>query len=302
MRIAIVGCGRMGKERARSAVACGGKVVAVFDQDFQRATALAALHPGCAVIPDVFAAAPHAVFVCSPPSSRGPVELQAIARRVPFFVEKPIGIDANQAKPILAALAGTNLVQAVGYHNRVRSSVRHAKRTLAGRTILAISAFWVGRKYMVPWWPRSEDSGGPVNEQATHLIDLCRYLCGEISSVNGSIGSVEGNEPLSAALALRFASGAFGSLFYSCEANDKQIAIGIITRDGGITLSSWDLALIVNEIDSNGLTLESEDIFVRETQQFLNAVASNDAAAVACTFEDAYKTQQAVDLILKVAR
>lgn len=300
MKVSIIGCGRMGKERARSATLYGARVVAVFDRDRERAEALGAAHPGCVVSEELLG---DAVFVCTPPSSRGPVEIEAIQRGIPFFVEKPIGVDAEGAAQIAAALNGKNLVHAVGYQNRVRSSVQHARKVLAGRTILAISAFWVGRKYMVPWWLRAKDSGGPINEQATHLIDLCRYLGGEIASVSGSVGAVDGSaEPLSASLALRFASGAFGSLFYSCEANDKQIAIRIITKDGGITLSSWDLALTVNEIDQTGISSEPEDIFERETRQFLRAVEIGDPDAVTCTMDDALKTQRMVDHILKVAR
>ena len=301
LSIGIIGCGRMGKERARSASACGAQIALVRDADRSRAQALADQYPGCVVAEDPLDALrrnPGAIFVCTPPSARGPIELAAIAASIPFFVEKPIGVTAHQVSPILDKLAGANLVHAVGYQNRCRSSVRHARRVLLGRTILAISAFWVGRKYLVPWWLRAEDSGGPVNEQATHLIDLCRYLCGEISEISSAIGSATGgDEPLSAALTLRFQSGAFGSLFYSCEANDKQIAMRVVTKDGGLTLSSWDLALTQNEIDSTGITTDAEDIFVRETRQFLDAVSLGDAASVACTFKDAWRTQQTVDCI-----
>ena len=302
LKIGIIGCGRMGKERARSAAACGAQVSIVHDEDRERAQSLASQYAGCVVADqaaEVVRRNPQAIFVCSPPSARGPVELAAIAAGIPFFVEKPIGVTAAQAAPILEELDKTSLVHAVGYQNRCRSSVVHAKQVLEGRTILAISAFWAGRKYLVPWWLRSEDSGGPVNEQATHLIDLCRFLCGEIVELSSALGSAEGDasEPLSAALTLRFESGAFASLFYSCEANDKQIGLRIITKQGGLTLSSWDLALTQNEIDSTGITTHAEDIFVLETRQFLKAVRADDPTKVACTFDDAWRTQQMVDRI-----
>ncbi len=301
MRIGIVGCGRMGIERARSSAACGAQVVAVWDEDRVRAESLAAQHNGCAVTQGLFASGLDAVFVCTPPSSRGSVELEAIKRRVPFFVEKPIAVTARQAEPIAHALACVDLVHAVGYQNRCRSSVGHVRMMLKGRTVLGISAFWAGRKYVVPWWLHHDQSGGPVNEQATHLLDLCRFLCGEVESVAGSVGSVtaEPDEQLSAALSLRFVSGALGSLLYSCESNDKQIGLRILTQQGGLTLSSWDLALTLNEIDGTGITTQQEDVFVVETRRFLDAVAAGDPQAVGCHFDDALRTQYLVDRVLK---
>ena len=307
LTVGIVGCGRMGQERARSAAAAGARIVFVHDLDGAQATALAAQHPGCRALSGDSPASlvPQdlgALFICSPPSARGPVELAAIAHRIPFFVEKPLGLSSSHVRHVLDRLDADApaLVHAVGYQNRVRSSVQQARRILAGRTVLAISAFWAGRKYRVPWWLRTDDSGGPINEQATHLVDLCRFLCGEIADIGTLRGSAadpgtSDTEEFSAAVALRFDCGAFGSLFYSCEANDKQIAIHVITQDGGLALTSWDLALTHNAIDGSGLCDQQEDIFVRETRQFLEAVAAGNPGAVACTYRDAMQTQHAVD-------
>ena len=300
MRVGIVGCGRMGKERARCASALGAAVALVHDADPERAAELAVAQPGCIVTANALAvvrARLDAVFICTPPSSRGPVEMEAIARGVPFFVEKPVGVSAQQVAPIREALRSTSLVHAVGYMNRVRKSVEHARRILQNRQILALSGYWVGRKYLVPWWLRSEDSGGPVNEQATHLIDLSRFLCGEIANIHVKAGAIleQNNSPLSAAFQITFKSGALGSLFYSCEAKDKQIALRVITPEGGIDLMGWDLRLTSNSVDGSGIYDSPEDIFLTETARFLDAVSANSIDGVACTFEDAWHTQLLVD-------
>jgi predicted dehydrogenase len=293
----------MGKERARSAAESGAAVAIVHDADPCRAEIIAREHPGCLVAEgalEVVRSRPDAVFVCTPPSARGCVELEAIALGVPFLVEKPVGVSAQQAAPIRDALKRTSLVSAAGYMNRCRSSIEHARRILADKKILAMSGYWVGRKYQVPWWLRSTDSGGPVNEQATHLIDLCRFLCGEIASASCMIGGIleKTNEQLSAALLLRFQNGGAGTLFYSCEAKDKQIAVRVITPEGGLDLTNWDLRLTSNTIDGTGVVSHGEeDIFVRETSRFLESVAANNPGGVACTFDDAWRTQLTVDRI-----
>jgi len=40
LRVAIIGCGRMGRERARTAQFCGAQIAAVYDLDHQRAVEL----------------------------------------------------------------------------------------------------------------------------------------------------------------------------------------------------------------------------------------------------------------------
>jgi myo-inositol 2-dehydrogenase/D-chiro-inositol 1-dehydrogenase len=300
LRVGIIGCGRMGKERARCVSALGATVAFIHDVERSRADELARAYPGCAVATDtseVVCARPDALFVCTPPSARGFVEMEAIALGVPFFVEKPIGISAQNVAPVRDALRKASLIHAVGYMNRVRLSVEHARRILHNRQILAISGYWVGRKYLVPWWLRSSDSGGPVNEQATHLIDLSRFLGGNIVGVSFTTGSIleKSDSQLSAAFLLAFESGALGSLFYSCEAKDKQIALRVITPEGGLDLTGWDLRLTSNTIDGSGVCDAPEDIFLSETGRFLAAVASKNVENISCTFEDAWQTQLVVD-------
>lgn len=292
LRVGIVGCGRMGKERARTSVLAGAKISAACDADRQKARELADLYGACAFDTPRELPLAHldAVFVCTPPGERGPVECAAIHASVPFLVEKPIGTSAASAELIRKALAGQSVTHAVGYMNRYRASVQHARQVLANCRILGIVAFWAGRKYSVPWWLLPEASGGPVNEQAVHMLDLCRYLAGEVEKIEGV--SLTG---LEAAATLRFKNGCLGTAFYSCQAQDKQIGFRIIAAEGGIELSGWDLRISFNSIDDVILNDQVEDIFLKETSQFLEAVRTGDRNLIECTFEDAWRTQCLMD-------
>ena len=80
LRIAIVGCGRMGLQHARSASQLGHRIRVACDVDVARASALASEHPGCEVVTDAANVRwdeVDAAFVCTPPFARGPVELFA---------------------------------------------------------------------------------------------------------------------------------------------------------------------------------------------------------------------------------
>src|SRR3954462_1432954 len=138
LRIAIVGCGRMGLQHARSAAALGHRIVVACDVDGARASALAAAYPGCAGLTDTGAIRWEEIdagFVCTPPFARGPVELFAARAGVPLFLEKPIGLSAAQLLSAANAFRESGAITSVGYMNRYRPSVRKAKKLLEGETV-----------------------------------------------------------------------------------------------------------------------------------------------------------------------
>ena len=291
----------MGKERARACSQLGVVLAAVYDTDFGRATEMAQQYPGCRAFggDDFTLGTDHdAVFICTPPGQRGKVELAAIAAGLPFFVEKPIAISAAAAVAVRRALSARPVIHAVGYMNRYRSSVQHARQVISRSHMIGITAYWVGRKYAVPWWLDPEASGGPVNEQATHLLDTCRYLAGEVEKIETVSGA-----PLPmfrCAATLIFRNGCSGTIFYSCEAQGKQIGFRVIAEEGGLDLTGWDLRMSSNTIDGTIPDNQTEDIFVKETDRFLQAVREGDSRLVECTFEDAFKTQLLMDAMLRV--
>jgi myo-inositol 2-dehydrogenase/D-chiro-inositol 1-dehydrogenase len=297
MRVAVVGCGRMGRERARAASAFGVETILLFDEDRSRAESLASECERAFPVPDLAALirrGPDAIFVCTPPFCRGSLENRAIDLGIPFFVEKPIGISADQVRSVLDKLRQHEVLNAVGYMNRYRNSVAHARAILQPRQIIGITAHWVGKKYGVPWWAVREQSGGPFNEQATHLMDLFRYLSGITETLHAKARSSEGIET-TVVVTLRLAGGGFGTFLYSCEGKNKDILISIETTEGVLDLKGWDLELARNTIDGSHPEPESQPIFEKETYAFLQAVSSGDTTLILSDFADALKTQAAMD-------
>jgi predicted dehydrogenase len=298
LKVAILGCGRMGKERARCVTQLGARVVAVGDIESNRANALAAAYGARVLpIPGAFAdSGVDAIFVCTPPNNRGILELAAIRSNVAFFVEKPIGVSLATSLPVLEELRKTPVIHAVGYMNRHRASVRHARCLLSRSTVLGISVYWVGKSYQVPWWLDPTASGGPHNEQATHAFDLCRFLVGEISSVRTTFQRIAADrQPLAAASSVGFECGSVGSIFYSCQADAKDIGARVFAAAGSIAFSGWDLRMTENTIDGTAPETQSDDVFLVETETFLRAVETGRQELVACDWSDAMGTQAALD-------
>jgi myo-inositol 2-dehydrogenase/D-chiro-inositol 1-dehydrogenase len=300
-RVGIVGCGRMGAERAAAVQKLGARVGWFCDSDRARAEKLANKFGGTptAKLEEFDWHSLDAVFVCVPPSCRGPIESLCLANSIPLFVEKPIGLSAEDIVPLLEQVKRIGLVTAVGYMNRYRNSVRLAKKVLLGRKVLGISCVWVGKKYRVPWWTDTNLSGGPFNEQATHVLDLCRFLVGEIESASAMAArsTTAGDPEFGVAVALRFVGGPLGTVFYSCEAREKDIHLHVFCEEGSLDLEGWDFAMSRNTIDGTLPDKEQDDIFVKETRCFLDAIRCHDQPLIECDLEEGYRTQLVVDRV-----
>ncbi len=301
LRVGIVGCGRMGAERAAAAQKLGARIGWFRDSDLARAQELANRFGGTATArpEDLDWHSIDGVFVCVPPSYRGPFELLCVANSIPLFVEKPVGLSAKHVVPLLEQAKRAGLVNAVGYMNRYRNSVLLARKVLSSRKVLGISCVWVGKKYRVPWWIDANVSGGPFNEQATHVLDLCRFLLGEIESVSAiaAPSTTAGDPEFGVAVAMRFVDGPLGTLFYSCEAREKDIHVHVFCEEGSLDLEGWDFAMTRNTIDGTLPEKEHDDIFVKETRCFLNAIRCHDQLLIECDLEEAYRTQLVVDRV-----
>lgn len=304
MRVAVVGCGRMGRERARAAASFGVEAILLFDEDGSRAESLADECPCARTLKGsdaLFDERLDALFISTPPFCRGHLELRAIDSGTPFFVEKPIGVTASQVQAVLDNLSRTPVLTAVGYMNRYRNSVSRVKAILQSRHIIGISAHWIGKKYGVPWWGVLEQSGGPFNEQATHLMDLFRYLAGGAEPLYAAAQAPGGIETTVLAV-MRLSGDGLGSFLYSCEAKDKDIFVVIETPEGVLELHGWDLDLVRNTVDGSQPEPESKPIFEKETHVFLQAVAGGNKNLILADFKEAYQTQVLMDSIVQMIR
>ncbi len=295
MRVAIVGCGRMGKVREQGVRAAGGTLIAALDVDRARAEALRPFQV-LAEAGDLPWQDLDAVFVCTPPGARGPIERMAIEQGVPLFLEKPIGLSAQFGEELLGALSAKPVLTAVGYHNRYRPGVINLRERITEEEVLGISAHWIAGPYAKPWWMEPAQSGGPVNEQATHMIDLIRYLVPEIEEVSFvGAGNAEGTERCHSWSAhFRLTCGAPCTFIFSCKGSEKQIGINVMTRKAERRLEGWDFH---DPTDPQPVHYgqNREEIFYVETQCFLDAIRTSNPGRVRCSLADAQKTQRLVD-------
>ncbi|MFI5935489.1 Gfo/Idh/MocA family protein [Actinoplanes sp. NPDC051494] len=255
-RVGIIGAGGVAQRHARVLSALPDVQVAGVTDVVPEAAQRFAEEFSTRALPDVAAlleSGLDAAYVCVPPFAHGPAERAVIAAGLPIFVEKPISLDLDIAHEIGELIAQREIVSAVGHHWRYLAVVDQARELLAGRAIRLVTGAWLDKVPPVGWWPHKDRSGGPVVEQAAHVLDLARYLAGEVSEVtaigNGTPPDADGADIDGATAAtLRFASGAVGTLAATCVLGWKERA--------GLEVYADGLAVAISE---TGLTIRDAD-------------------------------------------
>jgi myo-inositol 2-dehydrogenase/D-chiro-inositol 1-dehydrogenase len=255
-RIGMIGAGNVAHRHARVLAGFDDvRLIGVTDVVAGAARRLADAYD-VPVAPDVsalLAAGLDAVYICVPPFAHGAPEEAVLAAGLPMFVEKPIAVDRDTAMRTARLVERRHVVTAVGHHWRYLHVVERARSLLADRPIRLVSAAWLDKVPPVAWWPKRDRSGGPVVEQAAHVLDLARALVGEVVEVtavgNGCPPKRDGADVDSATAAtLRFAGGAVGTLATTCALDWKQRA-GLEVYADGLALAVGEDELVVRDAD-----------------------------------------------------
>lgn len=283
-RVGLIGAGGVAQRHARVLSELPGVHLAgVTDVVPAAAGKLAADHGtrAFAGVRELLDAGLDAAYVCVPPFAHGDAERTVITAGIPLFVEKPIALDLDTAQEIGSLIAERDLLTAVGHHWRYLAIVETAKTLLQDRPVRLVSGAWLDKVPPVSWWPKADRSGGPVVEQAAHVLDLARYLAGEVTEVwaagNGTPPDVDGADVDGAtAAALRFASGAVGTVAATCVLGWKERA-GLEIYADGMALAISETGLVVRDADgSRTVDSDPESARVAVDRAFIAAVRGEE--------------------------
>lgn len=248
-----------------------------------------------------------AVFVGTPPFAHGDIELACCEKGLHMLIEKPIAVDCDMARPVLKAIEDSGIITAVAYKYRWDDHVIKARDMLKGRKIgLVFGNFWGGLPG-VPWWRVQAQSGGQMVEQTTHIVDMARYLAGEVVKVQAfdthqvMHEKVENCDVADAATAnLVFENGAVGNISNTCMLEGwGQSSCRVMAE--AFTLNILWGTLTWNSPEDSGEYQVQEDGYTGEDVAFINAVKTGDRSAIYSDYADAYKTLAVTDAVNKSA-
>jgi predicted dehydrogenase len=314
LKIGIIGTGWFSKVHAKILANMEGvKLQAVCGTSKAKAAALA----GEFDIPTSFenvndmleAGRLDAVYILVPPMSHGEMELQLIERGIPFFIEKPIGLDMDVPTNILAQIRKKSLITSVGYHFRYTETIQHMQQQLKKQEIGMITGHWMGGMPLVAWWRDQTRSGGQFIEQTTHIVDILRYCVGEVDEVYAVYDNrimhkqYEGVTVADVGtVTMKFKSGVIANVSNTCILPEGigKVGLTFYTQEGMLEWNTERLEII----DSSGKseTRNSLDPYFGENEAFIHAVRTSDTGRILSNYEDALKTQEVTFSALESAK
>lgn len=191
------------------------------------------------------------------------VVMAAIAAGKHIICEKPLSISSSESREMVAAAEKAGIVNQVGFNWRLTPAVQLAKKLIdegAIGEIRGIRAFWQGEFFNDPGVPlvwrfsRAQAGSGALGDVGSHAIDFCRFLGGDIDSVNalqdryvderdlpggGGKGKVDVDD--STVFLMRFASGAHGYIEATWSAPGRKSHAGFeVTGSTGSIVFDWE--------------------------------------------------------------
>lgn len=225
VRLAVVGVGLIGKCHISSINSAKGAVLACLVDPSETAQVFAET---CGVdryssIEEMFEETNvDGVILATPSQLHVAGALVCVDNACPVLVEKPLGVEANEAELLLAAAKSANVPVLTGHHRRHGAVIQKAKQLIDQGALGAIVAFqgtcWFHKPddYFDTEW-RSRSGGGPVFINLIHDINTMLYLLGDVASVHAmGANMIRGGEVEdTAAITLRFHSGVLGTITVS---------------------------------------------------------------------------------------
>ena len=306
VKVGFIGTGGISvRHRENLAAMQDVSLVAFCDRDEERATQAAAQHGGRAYsdyrkmleTEDL-----DAIYICVPPFAHGQMELDCLAKGCHLFIEKPVALDIATAKKVADAVDRSSKLVAVGYHWRFSPYTEKARALLEDQPVSLVLGYWLGPMPGVQWWKQMNLSGGQMVEQCTHIVDLARYLVGEIESVQALAASdimpkeIEGYDVYeSTVVNVTYESGVIGQFASTnvLTTGGSRAALEIYGRRIVVTVS--DRNLVFHE--PHGRTTDYREgppggtlPISREDAAFIEAVKTSNPDLIRSTYRDAVKT------------
>ena len=218
-RIAVIGAGLVGSRHVDVVRAHPkARLAAVVDPDISRLESLDV--PVFASLDQVDVPL-DAVILATPTDLHVAHGIAAANRGWHLLIEKPVTAVPEEADALLAAVGQHGVRCLVGHHRRYHPAVKALRDIVRSGRIgqpVTSTLIWATRKpdaYFNTDWRRT--GGSPVMINLVHDLDLLRFVLGDVDEMTalGSDKQRRAGRVESGAVALRFASGACGSISFA---------------------------------------------------------------------------------------
>ncbi|HTE60819.1 MAG TPA: Gfo/Idh/MocA family oxidoreductase [Solirubrobacteraceae bacterium] len=248
--------------------------------------------------------------------------------------EKPLGRDAEESYETWQRVAATGVKHMCAFNYRFVPAVRLARQIIESGELGEIQHF--RGAYLQEWgttegdiWRFQKDvaGSGALGDLGAHVIDLARYLVGEIAAVSALTATFQPGRDVDDAVeaAVAFQSGAVGTIEASrfCQGRKNHFTWEINGSNGSLAFDLERLneleysegnagfrTVLVSEADHpfwqywwpQGHMIGWEHSFVHELHHLLTAIRDDgDVAPHGATLEDGYRAAEVCDAMLRSA-
>jgi len=188
LTLGIIGAGHMGTLHAQNLLADERvQLVGVADVDQDRAETLARLVKGktFASVEALLDTGVQAVYVCTPNTLHTVAVLAALQRHVHVFSEKPMATTLSEAQQIYEATHTSRGLYQIGHNRRFAPVYTFARQQIQAGFAPTSANIKMNRGELrqPPWVADTRVTGGFLYESTIHLLDMLRWLLGEVAEV-----------------------------------------------------------------------------------------------------------------------
>ncbi len=195
----------------------------------------------------------EAVSICAPNFLHHEIAMAAIAAGTPFWIEKPMGVNASQSREIAEAAAAAGLVTATGFNYRHQPAIAHARELVrSGRLGRITNArVWLIADYAsspdgpFTWrYTRAQAGAGVVGDLLSHGIDLAQFVLGtRVTEVTAMTDTFITSRPLPLGVGVGHAAVAVSDERREVENEDYVAALARTEAGALVTLESSRVAM-----------------------------------------------------------
>ncbi|MCA1060347.1 Gfo/Idh/MocA family oxidoreductase [Rossellomorea aquimaris] len=151
------------------------------------------------------------VIVVAQPQDQARLVMDCIKSGKHVFVEKPLGMTKDEAQAIADAAEDAGVQVMVGFMKRYAPVYKSLHTLIQQEELGSVRSFEA--RFAVDSTPFCENDEQYLKFAAIHIVDLLRYLFGEVRNVKGFKNSV--GPHISQCLTLKFQNGIVGTVFLS---------------------------------------------------------------------------------------
>ncbi|MDE0425929.1 MAG: Gfo/Idh/MocA family oxidoreductase [Candidatus Poribacteria bacterium] len=312
LAIGIIGAGNMGRHHQGAIINYGASVVAVHDLRLAAARQLASHADAELATTELgafFDVEMDGVVITTPPPIRLEPIRMACDRGIPVMVEKPPALNMVEGRKCLACIEESGVIAAVGFQLRYHPLYERLKALIASETVHLVRTVCTVDYYLsfraAPWFLQYEISGGPLPEQAVHVLDCARFVMGNpkplqahaLAIKNMALERTEFDAENAIQMTYQLDNGVFGTHMNHCGTEKFSFEVEVVGPHLRLQANMVENAIrgYLNGETVNEPVGSNDSSNLDKIGAWLRAIETGDRTLIRSPFSDALQTLALID-------